>query len=110
MGWVVGAGGAGAAGAEIQPYLEGATEEAALSGGRRVAVRGSGTPGRGTWPTGRRLGGARCLPIGFGEDRETRSLPGWALPGWALPGWALAGRGRAIWGRHRGGGFQFTSR
>ena len=43
----VGACGAGAAGSEIQPYLEGATEEAALSGGRRVAVRWSGTPGRG---------------------------------------------------------------
>ena len=45
--WEVGACGAGAAGSEIQPYLEGATEEAALSGGRRVAVRWSGTPGRG---------------------------------------------------------------
>ena len=56
--WEVGACGAGAAGSEIQPYLEGATEEAALSGGRRVAVRGSGTPGRGTRPTGRRAG--RC--------------------------------------------------
>ena len=101
----MGAGGAGAAGSEIQPYLEGATEEAALSGGRRVAVRGSagantGTPGPGDPAYRGGLGGARCLPIWFGEDRETRSLPGWAL----------AGRGRAIWGRHRGGGFQFTSR
>jgi hypothetical protein len=56
----VGACGAGMAGSEIQPYLEGGIE---------------GAPD-----------GARCLPIGFGEDRETRSLPGWAL----------AGRGRAI--------------
>ena len=56
----VGACGAGVAGSEIQPYLEGGIEEAP--------------------------DGARCLPIGFGEDRETRSLPGWAL----------AGRGRAI--------------
>ena len=31
----VGACGAGAAGSEIQPYLEGGIEEAALSGGRR---------------------------------------------------------------------------
>ena len=52
--------GAGAAGSEIQPYLEGGIEEAP--------------------------NGARCLPIGFGEDRETRSLPDWSL----------AGRGRAI--------------
>jgi len=37
---------------------------------------------------GEKLGGARCLPIGFGEDRETRSLPDWSL----------AGRGRAICG------------
>ena len=36
LGWVVGACGAGAAGSEIQPYLEGGIEEAALSGGRRV--------------------------------------------------------------------------
>ena len=33
VGWVVGACGAGAAGSEIQPYLEGGIEEAALSGG-----------------------------------------------------------------------------
>ena len=43
-----GACGAGAAGSEIQPYLEGATEEAALSGGRRggawVGDAGSGNP------------------------------------------------------------------
>ena len=44
--------GAGAAGSEIQPYLEGGIEAAALSGGRRVAVGGSGTPGRVTRPTG----------------------------------------------------------
>ena len=50
--WEVGACGAGAAGSEIQPYLERGIEEAALFGGRRVAVRGSGTPGRGTRPTG----------------------------------------------------------
>ena len=56
----VGAYGAGVAGSEIQPYLEGGIEEAP--------------------------DGARCLPIGFGEDRETRSLPDWSL----------AGRGRAI--------------
>ena len=83
----VGACGAGAAGSESQPYLEGGIEAADLFGGR--------------------LGGARCLRIGFGEDRGTRSLPGralpgWAyfgedrgtrsLPGWALPGWALLGR------------------
>ena len=56
----VGACGAGVGGSEIQPYLEGGIEEAP--------------------------DGARCLPIGFGEDRETRSLPDWSL----------AGRGRAI--------------
>ena len=33
LGWVVGACGAGAAGSEIQPYLEGGIEEAALFGG-----------------------------------------------------------------------------
>jgi len=33
----VGACGAGMAGSEIQPYLEGGIEAAALSGGRRVA-------------------------------------------------------------------------
>jgi len=38
--WEVGACGAGAAGSEIQPYLEGGIEGAALSGGRRVAVGG----------------------------------------------------------------------
>ena len=65
----MGACGAGAAGSESQPYLEGGIEAADLFGGR--------------------LGGARCLRIGFGEDRGTRSLPGWALPGWALPEWAL---------------------
>ena len=83
----MGACGAGAAGSEIQPYLEGGIEEEALFGGRRVAVRGSGDAGSG-WPglQGGRLGGARCLPIGFGEDRETRSLPGWALPGWLTLG------------------------
>ena len=75
-----GACGAGAAGSESQPYLEGGFEAVDLCGGR--------------------LGAARCLRIGFGEDRETR----------CLTGWALAGRGRAIWGRHRGGEFQFTSR
>jgi len=36
----VGACGAGMAGSEIQPYLEGGIEEAALSGGQRVAVGG----------------------------------------------------------------------
>jgi len=56
----VGACGAGVAGSESQPYLEGGNEKAP--------------------------DGARCLPIGFGEDRETRSLPDWSL----------AGRGRAI--------------
>ena len=56
----VGACGAGAAGSESQPYLEGGIEAVDLFGGR--------------------LGGARCLRIGFGEDRGTRSLPGWALP------------------------------
>ena len=62
----VGACGAGAAGSESQPYLEGA---------------GSGDPAyRG------RLGGTRCLRIGFGEDRGTRSLPGWALPEWLTLG------------------------
>jgi len=59
---------------------------------------GAGRPARRSSPTtgdagsgdpayrGGRLGGARCLPIGFGEDRETRSLPDWSL----------AVRGRAI--------------
>ena len=55
-----GACGAGAAGSESQPYLEGGIEVVDLFGGR--------------------LGGARCLRIGFGEDRGTRSLPGWSLP------------------------------
>jgi hypothetical protein len=41
LGWVVGAYGAGAAGSEIQPYLEGGIEEAALSGGRRGGGRGA---------------------------------------------------------------------
>ena len=80
----MGACGAGAAGSEIQPYLEGGIEEEALSGGRRggglLGDAGSGDPAY------RGLGGARCLPIGFGEDRETRSLPGWALPGWLTLG------------------------
>jgi hypothetical protein len=67
-----GACGAGAAGSESQPYLEGGIEAADLFGGR--------------------LGAARCLRIGFGEDRGTRSLPGWSLPEWSLPDWALLGR------------------
>ena len=60
----------GAAGSEIQPYHRGRRV-------RRPGLQGGieGAPD-----------GARCLPIGFGEDRETRSLPDWAL----------AGRGRAI--------------
>ena len=59
--WEVGACGAGAAGSEIQPYhrgrrvrrpgLQGGIEGAAPSGGRRVAVGGSRTPGRVTRPT-----------------------------------------------------------
>ena len=77
----------GAAGSEIQPYLEGGIEEEALSGGRRGGGRGDAGSGDPAYKGGR-LGGARCLPIGFGEDRETRSLPDWAL----------AGRGRVIWG------------
>ena len=44
--------GAGMAGSEIQPYLEGGIEEAALSGGGAGAVGGLRTPGRGTRPTG----------------------------------------------------------
>ena len=45
----MGAGGAGAAGSEIQPYLEGGIEAAALSGGRHgggawVGDAGSGDP------------------------------------------------------------------
>ena len=93
----VGACGAGAAGSESQPYLAGA-------GSGDPAYRGRHRGGGFIWG---RLGGARCLRIGFGEDRGTRSLPGralpgWAyfgedrgtrsLPGWALPGWALLGR------------------
>ena len=42
-----GACGAGAAGSEIQPYLEGATEEAALSGGRLGLTRGRRVEGPG---------------------------------------------------------------
>ncbi len=41
----MGACGAGAAGSESQPYLEGGIEAVALPGG------GAGTPGRGTRPT-----------------------------------------------------------
>ena len=81
----------GAAGSEIQPYLEGGIEAEALSGGRRGGGRGDAGSGDPAYKGG--LGGARCLPIGFGEDRETR-----CLTGWALPDWALAGRGRTIWG------------
>ena len=81
----MGACGAGAAGSEIQPYLEGGIEEAALFGGRRGGGRGDAGSGDPAYKGGR-LGGARCLPIGFGEDRETRSLPGWALPGWLTLG------------------------
>ena len=62
----------GAAGSERRPYLEGGIEAVELFGGR--------------------LGAARCLRIGFGEDRGTRSLPGWSLREWSLPGWALLGR------------------
>ena len=58
----VGACGAGAAGSEIQPYLEGGIEEAALSGGRRVAVGSSGAPGRETRPTG---GGLQGYAVGW---------------------------------------------
>jgi hypothetical protein len=66
----VGACGAGVAGSESQPYHRGRrVRRPGLQGGIEEAPDG-----------------ARCLPIGFGEDRETRSLPGWAL----------AGRGRAI--------------
>jgi len=62
----VGACGAGMAGSEIQPYLEGGIEGAALSAGRRVAVGGSGTPGRETRPTGRlaRRGGLQGYAVG----------------------------------------------
>jgi len=66
----VGACGAGAGGSQSQPYHR----------GRRV--RGPGLQGG----IEEAPDGARCLPIGFGEDRETRSLPDWSL----------AGRGRAI--------------
>ena len=105
----MGACGAGAAGSESQPYLEGAGSgdpayKGAAGSERRPYLEG-GIEAVDLF--GGRLGGARCLRIGFGEDRGTRSLPGWSLPGWAyfgedrgtrslpgwsLPGWALLGR------------------
>ena len=77
----VGACGAGAAGSESQPYLEGGIEAVDLFGGG--------------------AGGARCLRIGFGEDRGTRSLPGWLTLGRTVghgpyrggPYWGGAGMG-----------------
>ena len=64
----MGACGAGAAGSEIQPYLEGGIEEEALSGGRRGGGRGdagSGDPAymEGGWavPDACRLGLGRTV-------------------------------------------------
>ena len=74
--WEVGACGAGAAGSEIQPYLEGATEEAALSGGRR----GGGLLG----DAGAANGGA-----GSGD-------PAYREGGWAVPDACRLGLGRTV--------------
>ena len=61
----VGACGAGAAGSEIQPYLEGGIEEAALSGGRRVGR----ARGRQRYHRGRR-GGRPGLQGAAGSERR----------------------------------------
>ena len=61
----MGACGAGAAGSEIQPYLEGATEEAALSGGRLGLTRGRRVEGPGLQGGG--LGGAWVGDAGSGD-------------------------------------------
>jgi hypothetical protein len=77
----VGACGAGPAGSESQPYLEGGIDLAAFrGGGARMGC--SETPGRGTRPTGARGG----LRIGFGENRETRCLPCLVSTGVGLTG------------------------
>ena len=72
----MGACGAGAAGSEIQPYLEGATQEAARSGGRRVAVRGDAGAANGDAGSGDPAYRGRFFPVlvgfqgsGLGELR-----------------------------------------
>jgi len=66
----VGAGGAGAAGSEIQPYLEGGIEEAALSGGRR--------------------GGGLLADAGAANGDAGSGDPAYRGAGWALGRYAQA--------------------